>query len=192
MRLQAPVFAPSELGGWTELESALGTLRLEWSEAGLTRIRFSAARASARRVGDEPRWVSGVADALRAHVRGEVVGYEGVPLDLRSVSDFAREVYARAVRIEPGTTCTYGELARSIGRPAAARAVGAALGKNPLLLVVPCHRVIGARGELVGFSAAGGVATKRALLALEAQWARAPRDSPHPGRGVAGFAAATA
>ena len=71
------------------------------------------------------------------------------------------------LRIPSGRTCSYGELARSIGAPAAVRAVGAAIGRNPASLVVPCHRVLGTDGALTGY--AGGVDRKRALLALEAR-----------------------
>jgi methylated-DNA-[protein]-cysteine S-methyltransferase len=73
-----------------------------------------------------------------------------------------------AVRsIPPGETATYGEIARAIGDPGAARAVGAALGSNPFPIVVPCHRVLAADGALHGFSAPGGIATKRRMLEIE-------------------------
>jgi methylated-DNA-[protein]-cysteine S-methyltransferase len=78
---------------------------------------------------------------------------------------FQRQVWQALTEIPPGTTIAYGELARRIGRPSASRAVGAANGANPLPIVVPCHRVIGASGALTGF--AGGLDTKRFLLALE-------------------------
>jgi methylated-DNA-[protein]-cysteine S-methyltransferase len=79
---------------------------------------------------------------------------------------FQRIVWHALAKIPYGETRSYGELARAIGRPAASRAVGAANGKNPLSIVVPCHRVVGASGELTGY--AGGVATKRWLLDHEA------------------------
>ena len=78
---------------------------------------------------------------------------------------FQRQVWGALLAIPFGATCSYGELARAIGRPSASRAVGAANGKNPFAIVVPCHRVIGASGELTGY--AGGVARKRWLLAHE-------------------------
>ena len=76
-------------------------------------------------------------------------------------------MYAATRAVGPGSTATYGEIARAIGDPGAARAVGAALGANPFPIVVPCHRVLAAGGALHGFSAPGGVATKRRMLELE-------------------------
>lgn len=81
----------------------------------------------------------------------------GTPFQLR--------VWEELRRIGPGTTRTYGELARAVGKPAAARAVGAAVGRNPISVIVPCHRVVGSDGSLTGF--AGGLARKRTLLTLE-------------------------
>ena len=82
-------------------------------------------------------------------------------------SDLHRDVYAEARRILPGRTRTYGELAQDLGKPGAARAVGQALGANPFVLVVPCHRVLAAGGKLNGFSAHGGIRTKQRLLEIE-------------------------
>lgn len=90
-----------------------------------------------------------------------------IPLALEGVPDFAKRVYESARRIAPGETLTYGEIAHRLGSPGAARAVGGALGRNPVPIVVPCHRVLAANGKIGGFSGAGGIATKRALLALE-------------------------
>jgi methylated-DNA-[protein]-cysteine S-methyltransferase len=90
-----------------------------------------------------------------------------VPIDDRSVDGFRREVYAATREIAPGTTRSYGEVARSIGHPNGAREVGAALARNPFPIIVPCHRVVAANGALTGFSAPGGLATKRRMLQLE-------------------------
>ena len=87
-----------------------------------------------------------------------------LPLDARG-TPFQRAMWAEVSRIPYGTTTTYGEIARRIGRPRAARAVGGANGANPLPILIPCHRVIGARGSLVGYGA--GLAIKAALLQLE-------------------------
>jgi methylated-DNA-[protein]-cysteine S-methyltransferase len=78
-----------------------------------------------------------------------------------------RRVHAAAREIPPGRTCTYGDLARALGDVALARAVGQAMGRNPWPIVVPCHRVLGSDGTLTGFSAHGGIATKRRMLAIE-------------------------
>ena len=85
------------------------------------------------------------------------------------VDEFRRRVYAATRAVGPGETATYGEIARAIGRvdPEGARDVGAALARNPTPIVVPCHRVVGANGKLIGFSAPGGLETKRRMLALE-------------------------
>jgi methylated-DNA-[protein]-cysteine S-methyltransferase len=83
------------------------------------------------------------------------------------VPPFHRRVYALARTIPPGATLSYGEVAARIGAPGAARAVGQALGRNPFTIVVPCHRVLAAGGKMGGFSANGGIATKRRLLAIE-------------------------
>ncbi len=87
-----------------------------------------------------------------------------VPLDF-SGTPFQQEVWRALLTIPYGQTRSYGEIARQIGRPAAVRAVGAANGKNPISIIAPCHRVIGATGELTGF--AGGLHAKATLLALE-------------------------
>ncbi len=89
-----------------------------------------------------------------------------IPLDL-DVSPFTSEVLEAMRKVPPGEVVTYGELARRLGRPQAARAVGGACANNPALIVVPCHRVVPAGGGLGNYSAAGGVATKRLLLKRE-------------------------
>ena len=86
-------------------------------------------------------------------------------LDRRLMHPFARKVLAATARVGYGELATYGEIARRIGRPSAARAVGAALGSNPIPIVVPCHRIVGAGGKLTGY--AGGLDRKEVLLRLE-------------------------
>ena len=83
------------------------------------------------------------------------------------VGGFERRVYEHSRTIPPGSTSTYGEIAKALGQPGAARAVGQALGRNPLALIVPCHRVLAANGKAGGFSAHGGLGTKRRILAAE-------------------------
>ncbi len=88
-------------------------------------------------------------------------------LDLSDVTDFDREVLKLTMAIIPGRTRTYGELARDLGNVAFSRRVGQALGRNPIPIIVPCHRVVGAGGMMTGFSAPGGTDTKRHLLKIE-------------------------
>ncbi|MFO0911570.1 MAG: methylated-DNA--[protein]-cysteine S-methyltransferase [Pirellulales bacterium] len=108
-----------------------------------------------------------LADQLRRFVAGERVDFAGIPCDLEGMPEFGRRVLAACQSIAWGEVWTYGQLAGHIGAPQAARAVGAALGRNPIPLVIPCHRVVGGTGRLVGFSAPGGISTKVRLLELE-------------------------
>jgi methylated-DNA-[protein]-cysteine S-methyltransferase len=101
---------------------------------------------------------------LAAYLRGELQDFD-LTLDLRAGSDFDQKVWAATRRIPYGAVLSYGQLAAEIGLPGGARAVGGALGRNPVLVVVPCHRVLRAGGGLGGFGA--GLPLKRALLAHE-------------------------
>jgi len=103
------------------------------------------------------------AGQLKAYFAGQLTGFD-LPLLLEGTS-FQRAVWAGLRQIPYGATVSYGELARQIGRPSASRAVGLANGRNPVSIVVPCHRVIGADGSLTGYG--GGIGRKRFLLALE-------------------------
>lgn len=87
-----------------------------------------------------------------------------IQLDLHG-TEFQRATWSALAEIEPGTTTTYGQLAQQLGRPKAARAIGAAIGKNPVSIILPCHRVLGAGGAMTGF--AGGIDVKRQLLSHE-------------------------
>lgn len=102
---------------------------------------------------------------LARYFSGEQVSFLNYPVELSGLPVFSRQVLEAARRIPYGERCSYGELARAVGRPGAARAVGQVLHRNPLPIIVPCHRVVGADGGLRGF--AGGVELKRRLLELE-------------------------
>lgn len=91
----------------------------------------------------------------------------GLMKEMRKYTPFCRKVWTVCAEIPRGQVRTYGWIARRIGSPKAARAVGQALGKNPFAPTIPCHRVVGADGSLTGFSAKGGLASKRALLKKE-------------------------
>jgi len=102
--------------------------------------------------------------ALQRYFEGEYASIDAVDVELNG-TPFQRKVWAALRAIPPGTTMSYADLARHIGEPRAVRAVGAANGANPVAVIVPCHRVIGADGSLTGYG--GGLERKRALLGLE-------------------------
>ena len=97
-----------------------------------------------------------------------------VPLDLSGVPEFHRRAYEVARTIPPGRTLTYGDIAHRLGQPGSAQAVGQAMGHNPFPIIVPCHRVLAAGGKDGGFSARGGVGTKRRMLVIEGALADEP------------------
>jgi methylated-DNA-[protein]-cysteine S-methyltransferase len=101
---------------------------------------------------------------LAAYFAGERTAFD-LPLDLQAGTPFQQSVWQALLAIPPGGTTSYSELGRRLGRPQAARAVGAAVGRNPISIVVPCHRVLGTGGALTGY--AGGLERKTALLRLE-------------------------
>jgi methylated-DNA-[protein]-cysteine S-methyltransferase len=126
----------------------------------------------------DPAWIenpeafAAIGAALDATLAGAPVPGE-IPSSVRGGTAFQRRVWQELRAIPRGETRTYGELAASLGMPGAARAVGAAVARNPISIVVPCHRVVGADGSLTGY--AGGVDRKRALLALEGARVGRPR-----------------
>jgi len=111
---------------------------------------------------------------VRRLLAGEKVDLAAIPIDLRAASDLERKVWEAARRIPCGEVRTYGDIAREIGAPGAAQAVGAALGRNPVPIIIPCHRVLAAGGRSGGFSAPGGTGTKFRMLEIEG--ARRPDD----------------
>ena len=161
----------TKLGSIVAFDTPLGVCAVRWTDEGIASVRLpSAGTASLPRLADSPD----LPDAIKAAIDGIVAVMGGAPLDLRfvdldeeGIDPFRREVYAATRAIPPGSTVTYGEIAREIGRPDGARDVGAALASNPFPIVVPCHRVVGANGKLTGFSAPGGLATKRRMLEFE-------------------------
>lgn len=113
------------------------------------------------------RWNEPLIRCLQAYAQGEKQTFEDIILDWRPYTAFQRAVMEACQQIPWGTVLSYGELARRAGHPGAARAVGQCMASNPVPLVVPCHRVLGANGRLCGYSAAGGLKTKKRLLELE-------------------------
>jgi methylated-DNA-[protein]-cysteine S-methyltransferase len=148
---------------WDVYESPLGPLTLRASGRGLVAVSFPG-RGPARQQGArDPAAVAGAAAQLEEYFAGERRAFD-VPLDLRG-SDFQQRVWEELQRIPYATTLTYTELAHRVGRPDIVRAVAAAVGRTPVPIVVPCHRVLGAGGALTGYG--GGLQRKQALLDLE-------------------------
>jgi methylated-DNA-[protein]-cysteine S-methyltransferase len=143
----------------------LGPIALGWSGGGLVFLRF--ARSEETTGNRVPEWVGELRARIQKHFAGDAQDFSDVKLDMKGIPDFPARVYAALRKIGLGRTTTYGDLAARAGSPGAARAVGTAMRTNPFMLVVPCHRVLGARGKLGGFSAPGGASTKRAMLAIE-------------------------
>ncbi len=148
-------------------ETAIGDCAVRWSEAGITGVLLPGMRVRGDVASDAPGPVLAAVAGMRAVLAGERRDLREVVLDEEGVDDFRRAVYAATRAVRPGETATYGEIARAIGAPDAARAVGSALGSNPYPIVVPCHRVLASTGALHGFSAPGGIATKRRMLEIE-------------------------
>jgi methylated-DNA-[protein]-cysteine S-methyltransferase len=152
-------------------DTELGVCAVRWSAIGITSVdlpsRLTRELPSPGEGIALPDFVRVAIDAMAAVLAGERRDLGDIPLDDGGIDPFRRQVYAATRSISPGTTATYGQIARAIGLPDAARDVGAALSRNPFPIVVPCHRVIAANGALTGFSAAGGLATKRRMLELE-------------------------
>lgn len=152
-------------------DTALGRCAVSWSDVGVTGVwlprRAGYTGAAIQNVADLPAFVLDAVDGMRAVMAGERRDLHPVPLDERGIDPFRRSVYAATRDIEPGTTQTYGQVAKAIGRPDGARDVGTALSQNPFPILVPCHRVIAANGALTGFAAPGGIETKRRMLELE-------------------------
>lgn len=126
-----------------------------------------ARRTGAALVTVPPPAIADVVEKITRHFRGNLQDFSAVRVQPEGAGPFARAVYSAARDIPAGQVRSYGELARVLNRPTAARAVGQALGRNPVPLVIPCHRVLGAGGRLGGFSAHGGIATKARMLRIE-------------------------
>jgi methylated-DNA-[protein]-cysteine S-methyltransferase len=161
------------IGSIVAFDTALGTCAVRWTDVGIASVRLPGPGTTrlprledARSVPDQVRAaIDGIVEVLGGRPRD--LGF--VQLDERGLDELQRAVYTATRGIAAGTTRTYGEVARDLGLtdPRGARDVGAALARNPFPVIVPCHRVVGANGSLTGFSAPGGLVTKRRMLELE-------------------------
>lgn len=163
--------------GWHAFPTPLGTCGIAWHGSTITATSLPGtqfdgpARDRGRRVeaapSTPPHSVRRVLEAITDLLGGASVDLTAIDCDLGEPGSFEARVYDEARAIPPGRTTTYGEIAARLGDASLARAVGRALGRNPLPIIVPCHRVMGADGRLTGFSAPGGVETKLRMLAIE-------------------------
>jgi methylated-DNA-[protein]-cysteine S-methyltransferase len=162
----------------TTVPSAFGTLSIVWRETpagpSICRILLPSEGISAEEVLLTTRAGTGpvsnpeigeLAERIQGFLKGEAVDFHLDLIDLGQCSEFQRKVLLAEHRIPRGWVSTYGRIARSLGMPNAARAVGTALSRNPVPIIIPCHRAVRSNGELGGFR--GGLSMKRALLELE-------------------------
>lgn len=157
----------------TTVDSPLGKLRLCASPSGLAGIWFHDQRHLPEDAhfaqwpnlaAEQHPTLDAATEWLNAYFAGVIKPWNQ-PLDMAAGTSFQQSVWTTLMAIPAGSTLSYGQVALAIGRPAAVRAVGAAVGRNPLSILVPCHRVMGANGALTGY--AGGLERKKALLKLE-------------------------
>lgn len=160
-------------------ETAGGFCGIAWTDAGIARFQLPTRNAAAteqnllRRVPDAAPGVptsevAAVVADIERYFQGETVDFSAIRLDLSDQDEFNIQVYSAARRVGWGRTTTYGALATEVGAGReAARDVGQAMAKNPVALIIPCHRVLAAGGKLGGFSAPGGAETKLRMLELE-------------------------
>ena len=164
---------------WREPENssappAVTLLQLPEETPRMTESRI-ARSTGARQPSAPPPRIAAVIEKVCKHLRGELQDFRDVPVDLEGVDAFARHVYEAAREIPPGQTRTYGDLAKALSQQApapsasasAAQAVGQVLARNPIPIIIPCHRVLASGGKSGGFSAPGGRTTKARLLAIE-------------------------
>src|SRR6516225_3627318 len=164
--------------GFALFDTAIGLCAIAWGNRGVAGVQLPEAGEAETRArmlhrfpaageAAPPAEVQRAIQRMAALLRGEASDLSTVALDMDGLPEFHRRVYEAALTIPPGKTLSYGDIARRVGAPGAARAVGQALGRNPFPIVVPCHRVLAAGGKIGGFSAQGGIATKRRMLAIE-------------------------
>jgi methylated-DNA-[protein]-cysteine S-methyltransferase len=164
--------------GFCLFDTAIGPCGIAWTADALAAVqlpettREGTRRRLLRATGEveeaaPPEFVQAAVARIQGLLQGARDDLADLPLDMEAVPAFHQRVYAVARAIPPGEVLSYGEVARRVGEPGAARAVGQALGHNPFAPVVPCHRVLAAGGRSGGFSAEGGALTKLRMLEIE-------------------------
>jgi len=158
------------------IDTDLGAFGLAWTDLGVARVALPGRDRARTEIwisrdpaepGFPERELAALPQMFRDYAGGDPVDFSGVLVDLSEVPDFNRRVYAEALKLGYGETTTYGAVARALGDLTLARAVGHALGANPIPLIIPCHRVLATGGRTGGFSSPGGVSAKMRMLALE-------------------------
>ncbi len=164
--------------GYSLFDTAVGRCAIAWSERGISALMLPEADDEAtrkrllRRVGNAPETtpparIQQAIAAIQSLLEGGRTDLSNVAVDLDGMPDFNLQVYEIARKIPAGETLTYGDIAKRLGDVQLSRAVGQAMGQNPVPIVVPCHRVVAAGGKTGGFSAPGGSRTKLKILAIE-------------------------
>ena len=161
-------------------DTAIGECGIAWNSRGLVGVQLPekdrgqtelrlAVKCHSTSADDVPPWIQSVISDIQRYLAGQPVDFSSIEVDLGGIDDFRQKLYAALRGIGFGRTVTYGELGKQIGLTGweGARDVGEAMGKNPVPIVIPCHRVLAAGNKPGGFSAYGGITTKRKLLALE-------------------------
>jgi len=165
--------------------TSIGACGIAWNELGIAGAQLPESDERATRNRMQRRFPNAVEasptagvqraiDSITALLRGERNDLLDIALAMNDVAPFDRDVYEAARAVPPGTTVTYGDIAKRIGEPHAAQAVGQALGRNPFAPIVPCHRIVAADGTMHGFSATGGVTTKLRRLTIEGWRSKEP------------------
>jgi methylated-DNA-[protein]-cysteine S-methyltransferase len=161
-------------------DSAIGECGVAWSSRGLVGVQLPekdrgatelrlAVKCHSIHADDAPPWIQSVISDIQRYLAGQKVDFSAITVDLDGIDDFRQKLYEALREVGFGRTTTYGDLAKKLGSTdwEGARDVGEAMGRNPMPIVIPCHRVLAAGGKLGGFSAYGGPSTKQKLLALE-------------------------
>ncbi len=172
------------INGWTIFRTSIGYCGISWNECGITSFqlpdtslnqienRLKNITGNTNVSMDLPFWIRNLIKKIKAYMQGIPQDFIDVPLAFGEITEFRIAVYMVTRRISFGKVITYSDLAEKIGRPDAVRAVGNALAKNPIPLIIPCHRVILSSGRLGGYSAYSPIMTKADLLEIEGIYLR--------------------
>jgi len=161
--------------GYQLFSTHLGVCGVAWHESAIVRVLLSLetrqeAHGLLSDFGEEippPVFVTHAIEKIRFAIEDKPISLRSIPISIDHLPPFTQSVLQACSLLPPGQICTYGDLAKTIQRPKSARAVGQALGRNPVPLIIPCHRVIASGGKLGGFTAPTGTSLKKRLLSIE-------------------------